>query len=328
MSKIHSTDSRKITRQGRTCAACGAEFERHLCVIVANKSGKFYCSQSCRIGQPSSEVSIGRGGDGVVRDVCAVPDCNKKPRSNCAVYCEKHYYRVRRNGNTQLLVEPRQFAEDVFDVMTQQAAWVLGLIWSDGNLSGRSIQFVSIDLQMMKLVVRFFRCSESYLYHAKNGAWRLVLRSQRLKETLVSYGLVERKSLIIKWPFGLEKIFWWSFIRGVFDGDGTVNLKQNRPNQQAPDLRASICSASQEFAKMLHETLSFLGVSSYLYVRGANGSRKNPLWDVVVVKQEALRTMYQGMYAEENSSCLLRKKHKFDEWISVPRGRSGRRCQT
>lgn len=34
---------------------------------------------------------------------CSVLDCNKNARSGIALYCEMHYYRVRRNGTTGLM---------------------------------------------------------------------------------------------------------------------------------------------------------------------------------------------------------------------------------
>jgi len=37
---------------------------------------------------------------------CAVEDCLTPPRSKYALYCEKHYGRIRRNGNTDRTLEP------------------------------------------------------------------------------------------------------------------------------------------------------------------------------------------------------------------------------
>jgi hypothetical protein len=69
-------------------------------------------------------------------------------------------------------------------------------------------------------------------------------------DDLCYHGCVPNKSLILKFPTINEGLIS-HFIRGYFDGDGTVGEYQNVKNSNSKTLRSGMCSGSKEFLEEL-----------------------------------------------------------------------------
>lgn len=82
-----------------TCAQCGKPFTR--------KHGKHrFCSKDCQ------QRAAGRRRDRrklPTPPPCSIEGCDGPRRSQTAAWCEMHYGRWRRNGDPELLQEPRPF---------------------------------------------------------------------------------------------------------------------------------------------------------------------------------------------------------------------------
>ena len=51
----------------------------------------------------------------------------------------------------------------------------------------------------------------------------LDIYSKHMSDSLAKLGCIERKSLILEWPEWLEENLYSHFIRGYFDGDGSIS---------------------------------------------------------------------------------------------------------
>lgn len=255
--------------------------------------------------------------------VCDFNGCGKIVRSAACLYCEKHYVRKYRHGDASTkLVKEITFDHTRFDVLDEDAAWLLGLIWSDGCLRGRNVSISSIDRDLLEVAQRIMGMTNGLYQRSNPAAWSLQFTSRHLSNRLREYGLVEAKSLIVQWPIGLSDELRWAFIRGVLDGDGCVYLRKSRPGQQAVDCRVDWTSGSHEFALSLMRHLNELGVPAHL------SERVNPwgtsTWRVIVIKQSSLRALYTGMYPSDEVPKLDRKHDLFKRWFDTPRVRVGR----
>lgn len=128
--------------------------------------------------------------------------------------------------------------ENYFDVIdTQNKAYILGFLYADG-CNHRKQNKISIGLQEEdKHILEAFRREldtdvplKFVDYHNKNINWkniyRLTISNQHISEQLEKLGMVNSKSLILKFPEWLDKELVSHFIRGYFDGDGHVSSKQ------------------------------------------------------------------------------------------------------
>ena len=126
--------------------------------------------------------------------------------------------------------------EHYFDVIdTQEKAYILGLLYADGNISKNTIQ---IRLQerdkhiledINKLLgsnreLRFIDYHNKYTSHGLNrqDQYGLEIVNKYMSTRLKELGVVERKSLILEYPDWLPDELFKHFIRGYMDGDGTI----------------------------------------------------------------------------------------------------------
>lgn len=121
------------------------------------------------------------------------------------------------------------------------------------------------------------------------------LYSSELVNDLIALGCVPNKSKIIKFP-KIEKRFIWSFVRGFFDGDGSITLNKKR--------NVPVCnftSASIEFLGELRKFLYQEKINSY-YTQEKRGCYR--LW---INGMENATLFLDKMY--ENSCIYLDRKY-------------------
>lgn len=148
---------------------------------------------------------------------------------------EKNY--VPRTNREQAL--KFFFNENYFDTIdSENKAYWLGYICADATIyekdnNNSGTLKIETKYQDKELVENFKKDIESThnikMYGNKHfpnyKCARLVLKSNHLINTLKQYGISSRKSLTIEFPKIMEKnIYCNAFIRGYFDGDGSICL--------------------------------------------------------------------------------------------------------
>ena len=122
--------------------------------------------------------------------------------------------------------------EDFFGQWTPEMAWVLGLLFTDGNVQRRgtrlSISISSVDLDLLENISRFLKttrpirkCIQSY--DKTRHIYQLEFYREKMRDDLHNLGLIEKKSLIIGFP-DVPDEYIRHFIRGCWDGDGSVYI--------------------------------------------------------------------------------------------------------
>jgi hypothetical protein len=120
-----------------------------------------------------------------------------------------------------------QINENYFSIIdTQEKAYWLGFLFADGSVSYKtnavelSLKLSDAEhLEKLKQELNF----SNEIYKDSFRA-RFCVCNKKLKEDLVSLGCKPRKSLTLKFPEKLEDSYKFSFIRGYFEGDGTIKL--------------------------------------------------------------------------------------------------------
>lgn len=120
--------------------------------------------------------------------------------------------------------------ESILDnIDSEEKAYFLGLMWSDGNISKKnndiSIRLLAKDAEILYQLSNYFYGQDrvSIDKNKKNqeiATFRLC--SKRLKERLIELGCHPNKTFINKYPENLDPSLDRHFIRGVIDGDGSV----------------------------------------------------------------------------------------------------------
>lgn len=146
---------------------------------------------------------------------------------------EQNIKRIYSGGRRTYTLDEHYFD----DIDTPNKAYILGFLYADGwnNVEKNVIQLslqegdkeildkISRELKSNKPLqyVHYEYGFEKYGLHMQNQ-YRLVVSSHILSQALASHGCVNNKSLILEFPHDLREELYSHFLRGYFDGDGTL----------------------------------------------------------------------------------------------------------
>ena len=197
-----------------------------------------------------------------------------------------------------------------------ETAYVVGLIATDGNLSGngRSVSITSKDLDLLE-TVRACLGLRTEMSPVKGGYGTTCYRVQwsdcRFYRWLLGIGLTPAKSLTLG-PLDIPDEYFADFLRGCIDGDGSIVTyvdRYNTPKSPAyvyTRLFVSIVSASPRFVEWMQTRIQSLrGLSGSLMIRRSAGRRD--MWCLRYAKRESLAVLRWIYYAPELAS-LGRKR--------------------
>jgi hypothetical protein len=149
------------------------------------------------------------------------------------------------------------FDERFFSKWSQEMAWTLGLLFTDGHIHSNVVQFTSVDAELLEKVRTIFQSSRSIQkrtqsYDKSKHIYAFAFSHPKIAEDLRKLGLHEKKSLDIVFPEVPEE-YMRHFIRGCWDGDGSIFFDQN-------NLVASYISGSKKFIERLVQELYRIGI--------------------------------------------------------------------
>jgi len=194
----------------------------------------------------------------------------------------------------------------------------MGLIWSDGCLeSNHGICITSIDLDMLKKVENILGSNliRTRSKTKNKQAYDIRFNNKNVAATLKKYGLHAKKTLTIDWPINLDTCFEWDFVRGVFDGDGCIYVKNKTI------CKFSICSASLSFINKIQEFFKKYDIHMNITTNKLN--KNNLLYNIATSKFSYIKKIYDNFYYED-SLQLDRKKEKFEIYLNAERRKPGR----
>ena len=237
-----------------------------------------------------------------------------KTRQETIRECLKKYglYRAQREAVINSPQNQRKYNvnDSFFDIETSDMAYILGILASDGSVSKREneikLSFSSVDRDFLVSLREKIGGRPIKDYTTQKGfevsSWSFT--SQHIKEKLSEYNIIPAKTFTFKFPTKLSKKYWKDFIRGYFDGDGSISTAGSY------SIRFQICSATKD---VLEKTVDFFeenGVPRTSILEQTK-NRKSPLY-YIQYSSVPTRMIYNILYYE-NCLCLSRKKQKFEE---------------
>jgi predicted DNA-binding protein YlxM (UPF0122 family) len=122
-----------------------------------------------------------------------------------------------------------QVREDFFDqVASQEQAYLLGLLFADGNVHTK-YNAITLKLQEQDhdflLAMATLLMDKPILYLSQSN-YVLKVSSHHMKQRLIDHGCIPNKSLSLRFP-KLDPIWHSHFVRGYFDGDGSIYRYRN-----------------------------------------------------------------------------------------------------
>lgn len=186
--------------------------------------------------------------------------------------------------------------EDFFKRWSNEMAYVLGFVYTDGCVSGNTLTISQKDRYILDKIneVMTSNCVIRESNNGKNTLHTLYIHRKEIVEDLRRLGVVESKSRILTFP-SVPNDYLPHFIRGVIDGDGWVHLRGYTLN---------ITNASESFSYTLYNVFKERGFNARI-TQQENAYR---VW--VSGKQDVIK-LADWIYEDCGDLYLRRKYDRF-----------------
>jgi len=198
------------------------------------------------------------------------------------------------------------------NINTANKAYVLGLMYADGcNIrKGFSIALHENDKEVVDFVRKELKTTvplKKITPFKKNWSykWELRITSKEISNDLTNLGCTPAKSTTLSFPTGVPENLMSHFIRGYFDGDGS--MWENKGGWHA-----SFTCASDNFIKGLKEYLDNLEKNYKEYL---TGPKKN-CHSIILCRRKSIRLLVSHMYQGKEFG-MLRKQNKITNFLNT-----------
>lgn len=205
---------------------------------------------------------------------------------------------------------------------TAELAYLAGLIASDGCMvnDGRHIVITSKDTEILEIamdILGIWPKLKQKIGGFGTVGYDLQFSNVALYDFLYNAGLHPAKSKTIS-NISVPDCYYADFLRGEFDGDGTVVGLWDKRWRSSFMYYVSFCSASDPFLLWLQKKNSELAFTTNGFIR--NGTRAKNL---TYAKSDSLK-LFNFMYYASHVPNLTRKRVKFVDFINTTPYNNGR----
>ncbi len=198
---------------------------------------------------------------------------------------------------------------DFFKEWTPEMSYVLGFFFSDGNVHYKKkvaqIRLHKKDHYILEKISRVMGSDRPVSKYPNSSQMRI--NSKILCDDIIRLGCVPRKSLILGFP-QIKKGYLPHFIRGYFDGDGSIRF--NKPNT----IKISFVGTKKFISKMQ------ISLNKEFNLRSYPIRRDRTFWTCHYYGDEA-RKLCRIMYKDTKGLYLKRKRDRFEQHIIKRNGR-------
>lgn len=245
----------------------------------------------------------------------SITEISKKMGVTSASICN-HLDKFLDIKRTTHIVSKRKYSLDEFyfkDIDTERKAYFLGFLIADGYHNAK-IHNIKLEIQerdgyILDVLSSELKCNKPIILikkPTKNHQNRLKfsIGSSRMSTHLLSHGIVQNKSLIVKFPKHINEQLIRHLIRGIFDGDGSItNYVIGEPNRVCS---MSICGTFDVCDNIKQHLEDRLKIKANVY------KTKN-IFAMYVGGRLQVSKVYDYLY-NEASVYLIRKKERFEKW--------------
>ena len=222
---------------------------------------------------------------------------------------EVHIRNLQQSAQVKIIPDLRKYSiNDDYNFQSHNGAWILGLFASDGylpNTKGAKNRIVLTlqrqDENCLELIKKELQYTGPiYQYKSTNGYDNssLAFTSNQIRQKFQSFGIVNAKTFKIQHlPENLKEEYWLDYLRGYFDGDGSVYKKGN-------SIATSIVSANENF---LREIKIYL--ISKINIKGGSISKDHNAYQLKFGKYDSLKLC--SAFYDNDYLALPRKKNKY-----------------
>ena len=207
----------------------------------------------------------------------------------------------------------RRYIQTTNYTWSSDIAYLVGLITADGCLyrNGRHINLTSKDLELLVYLNNIL--GKSYKISQKMGGFNTVAYQINFSNTafydfLLQAGLTPAKSLSLL-ALNIPNEYYADFVRGYFDGDGTIYGYQDHRWKSSYMFYTSFASGSKIFLRWLQYTNNQL-----LEIKPGKLSYSTRAYKLTYAKTSS-KKLFESLYYP-NCICLRRKYCRWIDFLS------------
>lgn len=209
--------------------------------------------------------------------------------------------------------------KEYFDIQSPNMAWILGFLAADGYISKKdnaiSLGLSIVDKEILERIRKEIEIENPIHDFTSRQGFDYSELSWTCKEhkmALAKYHIVPKKTFILEPPFELDKKYWLDYVRGYFDGDGSVNFIEVNGKKHYTALRWQVCSATPSILEFILDVLESYGISK---VKIQKQKRNTCYLYYIQYSTNATKEIYKILYSTPSTLFLARKKKHFEEII-------------
>ena len=252
----------------------------------------------------------------VMRRYCNVQD--NMDRNNGKYICPS-CSRMIRSGRNHPRCKYKELDDHLMDLIdSEEKAYLLGWIASDGWLHENGTIGIGVNICDVGVleILRDFICPDLPIAGDCNGSMkRLLICSTQWCKSIQEHlnlsfkkGESHKKSHLVQMPVDISDFLKWCFLRGLFEGDGSVSITKDL-RCQANGLCVSISSSSLAMRMMI---VTFCRISNINICMSPK--------QVTLNGQYAARFL-EKIYAGCNKKFVLRRKYDIYRKLKVESSR-------
>ncbi|XOB41984.1 MAG: LAGLIDADG family homing endonuclease [Candidatus Nealsonbacteria bacterium] len=223
-------------------------------------------------------------------------------------------------------VYTRHINHNFFKKWNSKMSYVLGYIVADGCIAISkdrkshpfTLNITSADLKHLYLLKETLESEHKISKKSRkadNNGYQLQIRNHIITKDLMNLGIFPRKTYNLN-PIKVPEKYFPDFIRGFFDGDGSVYIYKVNG---VPQIKASFSNPSLPFiAKLNQDLCRKMGISMKTIHEDKNKRRKIPLYYIDFYIDDCEK-FAEFMYRNNSSLFLLRKCKIFEKWKLIKR---------
>lgn len=170
------------------------------------------------------------------------------------------------------------------------------------NKTTYAVRICSNDFDVIRWIHEY-ACVGNKIYRQGVNGYQIKYRNQEAISFMMQNNLQERKSLIMQFPHIPEQ-YTWDFIKGYFDGDGSVILRNTNYNTYG---QISFTSGSLYFLEGLQKFLAHDNIDAKIY---KDGRATNNSYYLRIIKRSEIEKMYYRLYQTSQSQIKLTRKYE------------------
>lgn len=211
--------------------------------------------------------------------------------------------------------------DDYFSKWSSDMAYILGFWFADGYMRKTvdncylfNFKQHKRDLYLLENIRSKMESNYPISFINGTNCYSFTINSKKIYEDIIKLGGSERKSLTVKFP-DVPKEYLPDFIRGYFDGDGTISSSNENFGYVA-----SFCSGSRKFIYSLKKIVGSIGIKTKMYAQrvkkgtlmfGERRLKKDCVVYYLSLSPTNAKLLRNYMYKTQSKLKMIRKWERF-----------------